>query len=201
MTHSDPKAEYGAFAVALAASLAASRTDISPVDFHEKLLRELPDADAEFTALTRRACEAAGEKAEASNLINELRLQKGITGYTYHTVPLVLYYWLRYQTNFEKAITGIISHGGDTDTTAAILGGIIGARVGVDGIPSSWQKGIIEWPRSLGWLQKVAQRLESVRLSGQPERPVSLFIPGVIVRNLLFIVIVLLHGFRRLLPA
>lgn len=200
LTHSDPKAEYGACAVALAASCAAGQADISPMEFYRRLVQELPDADDEFLGLTRRACEAAEQKTEADILIRELNLQKGITGYTYHTVPMVLYYWLRYQNRFEEAITGIISHGGDTDTTAAILGGIIGARVGVNGIPASWQQNIIEWPRSLSWLRKIAERLESVRQSDQPGTPVRLFIPGVIIRNLAFLVIVLLHGFRRLLP-
>ena len=33
--------------------------------------------------------------------------------------------------------------GGDTDTNAAIVGGLVGARWGIDGIPSEWRsKGI-----------------------------------------------------------
>lgn len=41
-------------------------------------------------------------------------------------------------TDFADGIIRAISVGGDTDTYAAIAGGILGARFGIEGIPSSW---------------------------------------------------------------
>ncbi len=41
-----------------------------------------------------------------------------------------------FSDDFQKAVTAAIECGGDADTTAAIVGGIVGARVGKDGIPA-----------------------------------------------------------------
>jgi ADP-ribosylglycohydrolase len=41
--------------------------------------------------------------------------------------------------NFEDGIQKAISVGGDTDTYAAIAGGILGAHVGLEGIPLQWR--------------------------------------------------------------
>lgn len=43
---------------------------------------------------------------------------------------------LRLQSSYEAAISDILSKGGDTDTNAAIVGGLIGALHGADHIPN-----------------------------------------------------------------
>jgi len=74
--------------------------------------------------------------------------------------------------------------------------------LGEGAIPSEWIEGICEWPRSVQWMRKLAarlaQRFSELKNSG-PGRTVSLFWPGLLLRNLIFLVIVLFHGFRRLL--
>jgi ADP-ribosylglycohydrolase len=40
--------------------------------------------------------------------------------------------------SFEAAIWRTLSGLGDCDTTAAIVGGIVALRTGVDGIPADW---------------------------------------------------------------
>ena len=42
---------------------------------------------------------------------------------------------LRLQSSFEDAISNVLSKGGDTDTNAAIVGGLIGALHGAHAIP------------------------------------------------------------------
>jgi len=42
-------------------------------------------------------------------------------------------------TDFRDGIIKAVSVGGDTDTYAAIAGGILGARFGTQGIPAEWQ--------------------------------------------------------------
>ena len=119
------------------------------------------------------------------------------------TVRLALYCWLRHPGNFRLAVEEVIHLSGDTDSTAAIVGGISGATTGVSGIPQEWIDGILEWPRSVAWMRALASRLATqFPAHGGPEfrGPQPLFWPGLIPRNLLFLVIVLLHGFRRLLP-
>ena len=46
------------------------------------------------------------------------------SGYVCHMVPIVLQTWLRHKEDFRGGVTEIIRCGGDTDTTAAILGAI-----------------------------------------------------------------------------
>jgi ADP-ribosylglycohydrolase len=40
---------------------------------------------------------------------------------------------------YEEVVKGAIALGNDTDTTAAIAGGIAGVRFGVEGIPARWR--------------------------------------------------------------
>ena len=61
------------------------------------------------------------------------------------------------------AVKNVIRCGGDADTTAAIVGGIIGAAVGKDGIPAAWLDRLFEWPRSVTWMEQLGHRLESAR--------------------------------------
>src|SRR5262249_52201630 len=82
----------------------------------------------------------------------------------------------------------------------AVVGGIAGATVGGGGIPAEWIRGLCEWPRSVAWMRKLAGRLAD-RFSpggGAAGRgALPLLWPGLIPRNLLFLVIVFLDAFRR----
>ena len=98
----------------------------------------------------------------------------------------------------EKGILEIVYAGGDTDTTGAILGAIIGARVGKKGIPENWLKGIVEWPRTLTWMERLGKRLASRHPSPSDSVPFPAL--GCLPRNAFFALVVLLHGCRRLLP-
>jgi ADP-ribosylglycohydrolase len=47
-----------------------------------------------------------------------------------HTVPVALHACFRYPDDVRTAVLETVHCGGDTDSTAAIVGGILGARVG-----------------------------------------------------------------------
>jgi hypothetical protein len=103
----------------------------------------------------------------------------------------------------HRAVEEVILLGGDADSTGAVVGGIAGATVGVGGIPAERLDGLLEWPRPVAWMRALAERLARQSLvEGRPARsgPLPLFWPGVVPRNLLFLAVVLAHGFRRLLP-
>jgi ADP-ribosyl-[dinitrogen reductase] hydrolase len=202
LTHRDPKAEHGALAVALAAHLASTPSETAGLatEYLARLKEALGEEGADLLALAERAAAsaAAGEPPEA--FASALGLKRGVTGYMYHTVPMVLQAWLRWPEDYRAAVAGVIGCGGDTDTTAAIVGGIVGARVGKAGIPAEWLARLWEWPRTVRWLGRLGQRLAAVCASGAPGRPVRLFVPGLFARNLFFLAVVLLHALRRLLP-
>lgn len=201
ITHSDPKALYAALAVA-AASL-----DIVGLDGEWqkemasvfKTLMPEPGAD-EFHELVESA-RVSGENGEpVAAFAESIGSKNGISGYSYHTVPCVLQVLFRYGDDFNNGLLEIIRAGGDTDTAGAIYGGIVGARAGKGAIPGTWLDNIIEWPRSVPWIEKlgaaVANSFEEPSARSSP----TLSIPGILLRNVLFLCVVLAHGFRRLAP-
>jgi len=97
-------------------------------------------------------------------------------------------------------VSAVIQCGGDADTTGAIIGGIVGASVGREGIPEEWLDRLVEWPRSTAWMEKLAAQLDSTMQSGVATRPIRLPVYGVVPRNLFFLVVMLLHGARRAFP-
>lgn len=197
LTHTDPKAETAALAVAEAAAWAAIHG--APT---KELLKQLANLgqDAEWQKICNQLVTAADSGWSVEDFANVLGLQNGVTGYAYHSVPVALYAWLRHPGDFRNALEAALNCGGDTDTVGAIVGAIVGAQVGRRGIPADLIAGISEWPRSVGLLEQVASQLAQQRDVGQPLGPVRYFWPGLILRNLLFLVVVLIHGFRRLLP-
>jgi ADP-ribosylglycohydrolase len=55
------------------------------------------------------------------------------------TVPFALWAAARNLDDFEQAFWTTASAGGDVDTTCAIVGGIVAAKVGADGLPAQWR--------------------------------------------------------------
>lgn len=208
MTHTDPKAEYGALAVAIAAHLSSQHVSLTPDEYLHHLQRSLDDAATEFLTLIERACHSAAVDETAVSFADDLGLSRGVGGYVYHTVPVVIQIWLRHQADYHSAIAEIVALGGDTDTTAAIVGGIIGARVGKNGIPQPWLDALWEWPRTVRWMETLGTRLsmQQSNLSPLPEQhriqstALPLPLGSILLRNLFFLIVVIFHGFRRLLP-
>ncbi|MCH8148359.1 MAG: ADP-ribosylglycohydrolase family protein [Planctomycetes bacterium] len=201
ITHTDPKAEYGALAVALAARLASGPSAVGIPQYVGELRKLLDDEPAdEFFELVDRVAESLACGESTDTFAASLGLERGVTGYVYHTVPVALHAWLKNQHDFRSAVTDVIRCGGDTDTTAAIVGGIVGCAVGKEGIPSEWLTRLCEWPRTVTWMEDLAGRLFETRINDVTARPPRLPVYGIVPRNLAFMAIVLVHAFRRLLP-
>ena len=195
ITHSDPKAYYAALAVALAAHYNLRIELPSAIDYLQELESLLPDDAHDFLELAHSAAASATSDEPVAQFAKKIGSKNGISGYSYHTVPCVLQAWLRHGEDFESGLQEIIRAGGDTDTVGAIYGGVVGARIGKQGIPKDWIDNIIEWPKSIAWIE----RLGCAVVDGEPKSP-RYFRLGILFRNLFFLIVVLLHGFRRLLP-
>ena len=52
---------------------------------------------------------------------------------------IAIYCSLKYQNNFSKAIIAAVNHGGDSDSTGALTGNILGAWLGYDAIDEKWK--------------------------------------------------------------
>ncbi len=195
ITHTDPKATYGALAVAHAAHLSASGT-LTPETFLATL--PLPHEAEELRALLNLAAKSAADGETSEIFAAALGLEKGVSGYIYHTVPVAIHAALRHPQDYAAAIQSVIACGGDTDTTAAIVGGIVGANVGPEGIPVEWRQGLAEWPCNLRWMERLAAQLAEVVRTGQAQPPLQVPAIAVLLRNLGFLGVVLYHGLRRL---
>ncbi len=191
VTHTDPRAEESAVLVAEAAVFAAraAPTDEALTKLESLVVSE--EMRSRFAVLKISLLEAKS----VAEFAQEIGCGHGVSGFAPNTVAVALYAWLRHRGQFEAAILSVIQCGGDTDTVAAITGGICGAEVGEEGIPREWINGICDWPRSIGHIRLVADGLTT----GATKAPKVPW-PSVLLRNLIFFVVVLLHGFRRLLP-
>src|SRR5262249_55505533 len=135
VTHTDPKAEFGALAAAWAAHLSAIGVDKSelPQRYLQGLREMLGDEESGLLELIERAADSAPAGQSTEDFAAALKLTKGVTGYMYHTIPVVVQAWLRWPDDYRAAVSSVIRCGGDTDTTGAIVGAIVGARVGKPG--------------------------------------------------------------------
>lgn len=197
LTHLDPRAEHGALAVALAARGAAAG-ELAPLAVLKAWKEALPAGEM-LDALSD-ACASVARAESTSEFAAGIGLDQGVSGFVMHTVPVAMHAALSHPNDFRGALLTAIGCGGDTDTVAAIVGGVVGAGVGKEGIPAEWLDDLWEWPCSVGWLEQLASSLESAcfqRTAARHPMPAGVLL---LARNLLFMLVVLAHGFRRLLP-
>ncbi len=190
LTHTDPRAQSGALAVALATRLASE--GVSGPELLSRVAEGL--AEPELKAALDGAAEQMASGRSVAAFVAQLGLSAGVSGFVMHTVPVALTVAAT-ADSFEAAIDAAVRLGGDTDSVGAIVGAVAGVRFGPASIPRGWLDGINDWPLSVGRLERLAEALAS----GSP--PPGYRFVAALVRNLLvFMPLVLLHGFRRLAP-
>ena len=115
-------------------------------------------------------------------------------------MPAVLQVWFKHPLDYRTALREIISCDGDSDTTGAIPGAIVGSGVGREGIPMDWLKKTMGMAADPGPDGVTGSGLTEAVRTGLGQRPAPIFAGWQLVRNLFFMAIVLAHGLRRLLP-
>ena len=88
----------------------------------------------EFTAIMDRAIRFANEEMEDMTAIREL----GEGWVAEETLAIAVYCALKYQKDFEKGVVASVNHDGDSDSTGAVTGNILGAYLGIDSIPNKF---------------------------------------------------------------
>lgn len=58
------------------------------------------------------------------------------------TLAIAIYCSLVYRDDFRKAVLLAVNHSGDSDSTGAVTGNILGAYLGIEAIPEIWSYGI-----------------------------------------------------------
>ena len=190
LTHTDPKAYYGALAVAKATYLSATNRQDEFFEAMHSLVK-----DEEFLELLKEV----EENLTLSSLefAKKLGLEKGVGGYIYQTLPIVLHSWLRNRDNLKQAIIDVVECGGDTDTTGAIVGSIVGANLKGKKPPQAWIDGIFDFPRDVKFIEKISLELANVVERKKADKASSLSGLLIVFRNVLFLIIVIVVAFTR----
>lgn len=126
LTHPDPRAAWSAVAM----SVAAARLLEGHRDFVPDVLEVLRanDSPAEVVEAVRRVPLARRES---------LPLDPGSAGLAVATLEIAL--WFAYhEPLLERGVVWLAGAGGDTDTNAAMAGGLMGARDGEHAVPARW---------------------------------------------------------------
>jgi ADP-ribosylglycohydrolase len=121
---------------------------------------DLLDA-ARATATTgemRDAVEVVAELAAAHPEVAEVQQQLGSSSDAQESVSASLCAAVCHD-RFETAVWFAVRLGGDTDTTAAMTGAIVGARDGAATIPTRWLDALEEGPRGRRYVEQLAVRL------------------------------------------
>ncbi|HST82725.1 MAG TPA: ADP-ribosylglycohydrolase family protein [Kineosporiaceae bacterium] len=138
ITHAHPEAILGAVAVAVAAAEAG----------RARLAGEHPDPEALLDAVldilvasqVRAGAERARQLLGASVPEASYELGNGARVLAQDTVPFTLWTAATYLHDYPRAIIACVEAGGDVDTTAAIVGGIVATFTGIGGrgVPDEW---------------------------------------------------------------
>lgn len=138
VTHAHPEGQAGAVAAAVAAALAVrvQRGVVTgdPRTLFETVLEYTP-AGPVHDRLTVAAELPAGTALD--EVTRALGNGSGIIALD--TVPFCLWAAFHHLCMFRESLWACVRAGGDVDTTAAIVGGIVALAVGRDGIPSTWR--------------------------------------------------------------
>jgi ADP-ribosylglycohydrolase len=138
VTHAHPEGIAGAVAVAVAASVAAAgRLDgirPKPEPFLDAVLALVPDS--RVRTISRQARRML--HVPVAQAAYELGNGEQVTAQD--TVPFTLWVAAKYLHDYPAAIRACVEAGGDADTTSAIVGGIVAAYTGRDGIPLLWRE-------------------------------------------------------------
>jgi ADP-ribosylglycohydrolase len=140
VTHAHPEGIAGGVAVAVAAALAA-RARLSgdrpePARLLAAVAASLDPAGQVRRGLDRAAALLGRSVAEAAE-----ELGNGSRVTAQDTVPFTIWVAARHLADYPAAVRACVEAGGDVDTTAAIVGGIVAAYTGLNppgGVPADW---------------------------------------------------------------
>jgi ADP-ribosylglycohydrolase len=139
VTHTHPEGTAGAIAVAVAAAMAWQRRHDTSVDyaraFFDGVLRHTPESQV------RRGILVASTTPPETPFADVARaLGNGSLVTAPDTVPFCIWVAAYHPHQFVDALGKTVSVGGDCDTNAAIVCGIIALSAGRDRLPPEWLK-------------------------------------------------------------
>jgi ADP-ribosylglycohydrolase len=139
VTHTHPEGVAGAVAVAVAAATAWQLATETKIDrarrVFETVLRHTPESQVRRGILLASTVPPENPLEEVARALGN-----GSLVTSPDTVPFCLWMAAHHLGQFVQALGKTISVGGDCDTNAAIVGGIVALGAGRENIPAEWLK-------------------------------------------------------------
>ena len=150
LTHLHPLSTYSSATLAVIVQLCASSEDTVDkemfkgiVDKSLKIVSDVYGADAaamdEFRKIVGNAMSLENDPQSDWQIIED-RIGEGWVAE--ETLAIALFSTLRHVDDFTGCLISAVNHGGDSDSTGAVAGNIIGAILGDDAIPGKFKKEI-----------------------------------------------------------
>lgn len=134
ITHGHPSGYLSAGALSYIIAAIIEGLDIeTAIELALAECEKYPSSD-ECSQLIKKAINLA--KSDTPDLQAIESLGEGWVGE--EALAVSIYCALKYQKNFEKAVITAVNHDGDSDSTGAITGNILGAYLCLNGIPQNW---------------------------------------------------------------
>jgi len=160
--------------------------------------RGMVSDDTEHSCMVLQALVASGDDEEAFARHLAGRLRFWLVGLPAGIGLATLRATLRLCVGVPPRHSGVFSAGNGPAMRSAVLGAAINDMDLLR--PREWLDNLCEWPRTTRWMQRLARQVAQSRSEESLLRPLRLPVHGVLPRNLLFLIVVLLHALRRLLP-
>ncbi len=137
VTHTHPEGVAGAIAAAIAAAMAWQLRDDRGADrasrFFDGVLRHTPEGQVRRGLLLAQTTPAETPLTDVARFLGN-----GSLVTCPDTVPFCVWMAAHHLDDFVGALGKTVSVGGDCDTTAAIVCGIVALSVGRNGLPTAW---------------------------------------------------------------
>lgn len=138
ITHGHPSGYLSAGALACIISEIIDGKDINQAALHAASILKTYDQHEECLDILQRAITLSTKDVEPDDAVTSLG--EGWVGE--EALAIAVYCALKYEDDFEKAVRMAVNHSGDSDSTGAICGNILGAYHGLEGIPEKWIKNV-----------------------------------------------------------
>ncbi len=144
LTHGHDLGYIPAAVFAMIVSLAVNRDDLSMMEIVETALDEVwyvfPESEfmKQFQELMNLALDLAANEEDDLEAIHHL----GAGWVAEEALAIATYCAVKYEHHFEKGVVAAVNHGGDSDSTGAIAGNILGAYLGIEAIPERYKENL-----------------------------------------------------------
>lgn len=200
LTHTNALATDGCLVLSRLAQVASTTRakQIDPFDVLQQAISVSKDA-----AIRDKLSELKTflqESRSPSAVARHFGWRSGISGFIVPTTVMAAYCFLRYPKNFERAVLSAIRLGGDTDSVAAIVGGLVGAHIGYNKLPRDLVDRMKVVPHDAEWIDEMAERLSHWPhgvddLHFAPALPSNPLMQ--LFRNLVMLILIIVHILLR----